>query len=262
MGAKSGRDRSKRVVRRLVTGLVAVAVLVVAGLAALGELPALEEILDSGDTADGPVSEGSDEGVGAGAGDGLAEGSLQEAISRLPEAPENRTGYVRERFEHWVDDDGDGCNTRYEVLIAEAVAAPSVGSGCRLEGGRWESYYDGAEWTDPADLDIDHMVPLAEAWDSGASAWTDEQRRAYANDLGDPRSLVAVTDRENQAKSDKDPAEWLPPAGGSEVTCRYLAEWVAVKIRWSLTVDPAERAALASSAETCPATPLTVTPAL
>ena len=86
-----------------------------------------------------------------------------------------------------VDADGDGGNTRYEVLIAEATTAPSVGSGCTLSGGRWYSYYANAYWTVPADLDIDHFVPLAEAWDSGARNWTTTQRRSFANDLGDSR---------------------------------------------------------------------------
>ena len=92
----------------------------------------------------------------------------------------------------------------------------------------------------PSDLDIDHLVPLAEAWDSGARNWTAAQRQAYANDLGDARALVAVTDNVNQAKGDQDPAEWMPPAAGA--TCRYVGEWAAVKIRWRLTVDTPRRA--------------------
>ena len=94
--------------------------------------------------------------------------------------------------------------------------------------GRWFSYYDRVSWTLAADVDIDHMVPLAEAWDSGARSWTTARRQAYANDLGDRRSLVAVTDNVNQAKGDQDPAAWLPQSP----SCRYVREWVAVKIRW------------------------------
>src|SRR5438105_2125239 len=93
---------------------------------------------------------------------------LRTMVANLPVATEVRTGYSRDLFNLWIDADGDGCNTRYEVLIAEAVTAPTVGSGCSLTGGRWYSYYDGAYWTATSDLDIDHMVPLAEAWDSGA----------------------------------------------------------------------------------------------
>src|SRR5690242_9345787 len=102
--------------------------------------------------------------------------ALRTAVAALPVATEVRTGYDRALFPLWVDADSDGCNTRYEVLIAEAVTAPSVGSGCSLSGGRWYSYYDNAYWTLTGDLDIDHMVPLAEAWDSGARSWTTSRR--------------------------------------------------------------------------------------
>ncbi|WP_018350253.1 HNH endonuclease family protein [Longispora albida] len=180
---------------------------------------------------------------------------LRDAVASLPVAAENRTGYNRDLFPHWIDADGDGCNSRYEVLIAEAVTAPSVGSGCTLSGGRWYSYYDNAYWTNPSDLDIDHVVALAEAWDSGARTWTTSRRQAFANDLGDSRSLIAVTDDVNQAKGDKDPAEWLP----QYQRCRYLGEWVAVKLRWRLTVDQAEKNALTSQAAGCSNVTITVT---
>ncbi|WP_241977831.1 cell wall-binding repeat-containing protein [Cryobacterium sp. TMS1-13-1] len=97
-------------------------------------------------------------------------------------------------------------------------------------------------WTNPSDVDIDHMVPLSEAWKSGAYAWTAEQRRAYANDLGLGASLVAVTDNVNQSKGDSDPASWMPPA--SSVTCRYATDWVLVKYRWNLSIDSAESTVL------------------
>lgn len=181
---------------------------------------------------------------------------LRTAVAALPVATEVRTGYSRDLFPHWIDADGDGCNTRNEVLIAEATTTPTVGSGCALSGGRWYSYYDNAFWTLTSDLDIDHMVALAEAWDSGARSWTTSRRQAYANDLGDGRSLAAVTDNVNQAKGDKDPAEWMPPY--SPARCRYLQEWVAVKIRWRLTVDSTEKSALTSIAGGCTNVTLTV----
>lgn len=180
---------------------------------------------------------------------------LRTAVSDLPTATEVRTGYSRDLFTHWIDADGDGCSTRNEVLISEADDPVTVGSGCALSGGRWYSYYDGASWTATSDVDIDHMVPLAEAWDSGARTWSSATRQAYANDLGDHRSLVGVTDNVNQAKSDQDPAEWLP----AQQVCRYVSEYVAVKHRWRLSVDAAEKAALASVADGCTNTTLTVT---
>ncbi|HEY9476571.1 MAG TPA: HNH endonuclease family protein [Mycobacteriales bacterium] len=182
--------------------------------------------------------------------------TVQQALASLSTATEVRTGYSRSLFPLWVDADGDGCNTREEVLIAESTITPSIGSGCSVSG-KWFSYYDGATWTAASDVDIDHLVPLAEAWDSGARTWTTSVRQAYANDLGDPRTLVAVTDNVNQSKGDADPAQWLPPL--ASVHCRYLNEWVAIKYRWRLSVDTTERNALNTLAGQCPNTTLTIT---
>ena len=180
---------------------------------------------------------------------------LQTAVADLPVATEVRTGYDRALFPHWIDADGDGCSTRNEVLIAEADDPPTVSGTCTLSGGRWYSYYDRVSWTNTSDLDIDHMVPLAEAWDSGARTWTSSVRRDFANDLGDYRSLVAVTDNVNQTKGDQDPGTWLPQYD----QCRYLREFVAVKHRWRLTVDSAEKSAMTSLASSCTNSTITVT---
>jgi CRISPR/Cas system Type II protein with McrA/HNH and RuvC-like nuclease domain len=110
-------------------------------------------------------------------------------------------------------------------------------------------------WTDQGRIDIDHMVPLAEAWDSGARNWTVADRERFANDLGDRRSLVGVTDTINQEKADQDPGTWLPPY----FKCRYLKEFVAVKLRWRLSVDAAERVAMIELAADCTNTTITVT---
>ncbi|MBM7054084.1 HNH endonuclease family protein [Streptomyces durocortorensis] len=188
----------------------------------------------------------------SGAPGGTAEEAglpLIEAIGSIPVTEEQRTGYERDSFKHWVDEDGDSCTTRAEVLLAEAVTAPEQGARCSLSGGSWLSYYDEVEVTDARKLDIDHMVPLAEAWDSGAHAWTPERREAYANDLGADRSLVAVTAKTNRSKADRDPAQWMPPA--ESATCTYLVDWTATKLRWALAMDEAEKAALLNLAEPC-----------
>lgn len=148
----------------------------------------------------------------SGAAGGPPEGalSLADAIAKIPKGDEKRDGYERDSFKHWTDEDQDGCPTRAEVLIEEATTKPEQGERCTLTGGAWTSSYDNVEVTDAKRLDIDHMVPLAEAWDSGAHAWSDERRQAYANDLTAPRSLIAVTAKTNRSKGDKDPADWLP----------------------------------------------------
>jgi len=173
---------------------------------------------------------------------------LRAAVAGLDVRQENRDGYDRDLFDHWVDADGDCRDTRDEVLAQESRIA--VGPGCDVSEDRWRSYYDGLTWTDSSDVDIDHMVALAEAWDSGARGWNENTRRRFANDLREGRSLVAVTDNVNQSKSDQDVAEWLPPRRGT--WCRYIAEWVVVKTRWSLTVDRPEKRRLRELAADCP----------
>ena len=118
-----------------------------------------------------------------------------------------------------------------------------------LPGGGWLSAFDGYSTDDPSELDIDHMVPLAEAWRSGASQWSGQQRLAYANDLEHPGSLIAVTAATNRSKSDRDPAQWQPP--NRDAWCSYVTDWVATKLTWALTADEAEVRALQNMAGGC-----------
>ena len=153
-------------------------------------------------------------------------------------------GYDRKLFKHWVDTDKNGCDTRKEVLIAEATIKPKIGAKCVLSGGTWVSSYDNKTFKGSGSgLDVDHMVPLAEAWRSGAWQWSSEEREKFANDLQDERVLIAVSATSNRSKSDKDPAKWLPK-GSKETVCDYVFNWAAVKYRFSLTIDSKERKAI------------------
>ena len=171
-----------------------------------------------------------------------AVGTSQTALSVLATITvqnEYKTGYSRSLFKHWIDANGNGCDTREEVLIAESQSKPQVDAyGCKVIEGDWLSSYDKVMHTNPSDLDIDHMIPLKEAWDSGAWKWTAAQRQTFANDLSDPRALIAVTASQNRSKSDRDPSNWIPPH--KAYTCTYLSEWVAVKARWKLSMDQSE----------------------
>ncbi|MGV9420014.1 HNH endonuclease family protein [Streptomyces sp. NPDC003674] len=182
---------------------------------------------------------------------------VRDALAQLPVRVEDRTGYERRKFRHWIDADKDGCNTRAEVLKAEAVIAPTQGASCVLSGGEWYSPYDDRYIDGPRGLDIDHLVPLAEAWDSGAYAWTAKEREDYANDLGDNRALIAVSAASNRSKADQDPSTWLPPAQGYR--CQYVTDWIADKTRWGLSIDATEEAALTGELSRCPNAPITVT---
>ena len=165
-----------------------------------------------------------------------------DVLGLLVVAPEFSSGYQREFFPHWSV--SNGCSTRERVLIDESTSFAQVDPfGCRVVAGDWLSLFDGRTWDDPAELQIDHLVALKEAWESGAWAWTENQRRSFANDMKDPRPLNAVTGSVNQSKSDLDPADWLPPLEGAR--CGYIADWIAVKARWQLSIDGRERDAMA-----------------
>jgi hypothetical protein len=156
------------------------------------------------------------------------------------------TGYSRDRFHHW-DTQGDGCDTR-DVVLKRDGQGVSVGDSCKIFQGTWFSAYDGKTVSDPQALDIDHMVPLANAWRTGAASWTDEQREAFANDLTRPQ-LIAVTLSTNRSKGDQDPSEWKPPR--REYWCAYAQHWIAVKGYWKLGVTTAEKSALTEMLGTC-----------
>ena len=175
---------------------------------------------------------------------------LRTAARHLPLAAEQVGGYDRDRyFGGWTDADRDCRNTRAEVLQQESyVAVRYSSSGCSVASGRWWSYFSGRTYTYASQVQIDHLVPVAEAWDSGARLWTQARRVAFYNDLTDKRTLNAMDPSLNQAKAAKGPEEWLPPAN----RCRYIAEWIAVKHRWRFTVDSREKAALIRYADTCP----------
>ncbi|KAL4787031.1 hypothetical protein BJX76DRAFT_354640 [Aspergillus varians] len=156
------------------------------------------------------------------------------------------SSYDRDLFPHWISQ-GNSCNTRDRVLIRDG-ANVQTGSSCAITSGSWFSEYDGETWTLASDVDIDHVVPLANAWNSGASEWTTDEREAFANDLDIPQ-LIAVTDNVNQQKSDSGPEEWVPPLASYH--CTYGKMWVNVKYTYGLTVTSAEKSALDDLLATC-----------
>ena len=148
--------------------------------------------------------------------------------------------YDRGSWKHWIDADGNGCDARAEVLRSEATAVPSFGARCPLNGGQWRSTYDDATVTTAAALEVDHVVALAEAHRSGGWQWDAARKQEFANDLSDGRTLAAVTTATNRAKSDQDPAGWLP----EQNACTYIGDWIAIKARWDLSIDAEEASAL------------------
>ncbi|WP_156945217.1 HNH endonuclease family protein [Arthrobacter sp. I3] len=182
---------------------------------------------------------------------------LRTAVRGLVVAAEVNTGYDRDRyFGVWRDTNGDCQNTRQEVLIQESKAAVSFTSrGCTASTGRWVTSWDNRVHTSASTVQIDHTVPVHEAWGSGARHWSQARRVAYYNDLGDTRTLSAQTSALNSSKQASGPEAWMPPQN----RCAYIGQWVAVKIRWGLRVDSTEKAALIRYADSCPNITLTVT---
>jgi len=176
---------------------------------------------------------------------------FEELLARLTVAPESDAGisYDRDLYmpDGWLETDRPACNVRELVLIAEAITVTEVNQDCRPLDGLWHSWYD----DDPSQLDLDHRVPLAEAHDSGAAVGPAERKSAFANDLDLPAALTAVSASSNRTKRADDPADWKPPLRSA--WCQYAHDWIAVKVKWSLTADQQEVVALRDMLQTCPA---------
>ena len=148
--------------------------------------------------------------------------------------------YNRKDYRHWIDVDRDCQNTRDEVLIQESNGQVSFKSlkGCKVVSGRWFGSFTGKTFSDPKKMDIDHMVPLKDAHESGSYAWSKSKKRDYANDISHPDHLIAVASGANRSKGAKDPAEWLPP--DKSYWREYARAWTGIKLRWGLTADRQE----------------------
>ncbi|MGI5242748.1 HNH endonuclease family protein [Dactylosporangium sp. CA-139066] len=176
-----------------------------------------------------------------------SKATAQTQLNALTVAAEgSMSGYSRDLFPHWITISGS-CDTRETVLKRDGTSVVT-NSSCSATSGRWYSPYDGATWTAASDVDIDHVVPLAEAWRSGASGWTTAKRQSFANDLSHPQ-LIAVTDNVNQAKGDQDPTTWQPPL--TSYRCTYARMWINVKYTWGLKLQSAEKSALQSMLNLC-----------
>jgi hypothetical protein len=229
------RRKASTQLKTLLTLIIA-AVVIGAGVAG-GGLDYLEELFD-GDSA------------GAGTGSGWTRGELdadkaREQLAELQVAEwASMRGYSRDRFSHWRT--VDGCDARQTVLARDGDDV-EVAENCRVTSGTWFSPFDGVTLTDPGDIDIDHLVPLANAWRTGAAAWEDDRRADFANDLDTPQ-LIAVSASSNRSKGDQDPSQWQPVR---EYWCQYAHDWIVVKHHWELWVTQDERDTLEDMLDTC-----------
>lgn len=173
---------------------------------------------------------------------------LIEELEALPSSGGNMPGYDRSLFgQAWFDSDGNGCDTRNDILRRDLtdVVIKSDSNGCKVLRGTLIDPYSGDAMPFVSGVDtsvlvqIDHVVPLAWAWDNGASAWTLEQRQDFAND---PLNLLAVSGELNQEKLASGPASWLPP--NRDVHCSYAAQFAEVLIKYALSMPSDDRSTL------------------
>ncbi|KAF9769182.1 hypothetical protein IL306_013415 [Fusarium sp. DS 682] len=158
-----------------------------------------------------------------------SDSTARSLLSGLTVAASTNTGtYDRDLFPHWETYEGNlrpnTKDTISEYVLKRDGTNVVTNSACAATSGTWKSPYDGATWTQASDVDIDHMVPLKNAW-------------------------IVITDNVNQAKSDKSPDAWKPPL--TSFYCTYAKSWIQVKTYWELTITSAEKTALGSMLDYC-----------
>lgn len=181
---------------------------------------------------------------------------LLGALATLDEPAEgNVVGYDRALFgQNGFDSDRNGCDTRNDILRRDLtdLVIKEDSNGCKVLRGALIDPYSGDAMTFVSGVNtsvlvqIDHVVPLAWAWDNGASVWTTEQRQDFAND---PRNLLAVSGELNQEKSASGPASWLPPNRAAH--CDYATIFTGVLVEYRLSVPSDDRAVLAQVLSGC-----------
>ena len=207
-------------------------------------LAALTAVLATATGCEVVPADQQDSGGSAAGADAAADAAARLASLTVAKAGSMR-GYSRDKFPHWRST-GENCDVRDTVLKRDGTKVKV--SGCNVVAGSWRSVYDGTTLNSPTKVDIDHVVPLANAWRSGASAWTDDKREDFANDVDRPQ-LIASSQNSNRSKGDQDPSTWKPKTTG--IWCEYAEDWIEVKSYWKLAVTTAEKSALTDMLEKC-----------
>jgi hypothetical protein len=191
-----------------------------------------------------------------------AVSAAEKTLSSLKQAPAESIDYNRDEWNHWVASGTNSCwNVREAVLFDEAEKGSAVlkdkagnvvdseSKACSIEGGKWTDPYTGAVFTDPAKLDIDHMIPLGYAAKHGGQVWDKNKKQKYANDMSYTNHLIAASAGANRAKSDQGPSAWKPAS--TAYHCEYAVNWITISKNYNLTVDAADAAALKTMLATC-----------
>jgi len=202
---------------------------------------------DTGSGSPGEAPSGSGPSTAPGAPVPPCPSEARGTLRDLDVAPVgSMAGYSREDFPHWAadgtqfgwDEPDSCCDVRDDALVRDGRGV-EIDQECSIIARKWLAPYSGTTLEDPKDVDIDHVVPLANAWRSGANGWEESRREAYAND---PGVLLSVDDAANQTKGDKGPEAWLPP--NADYRCEYARRWISIKHQRNLTVNAREGAKL------------------
>lgn len=183
-------------------------------------------------------------------------------LNTLTVADASGVKYDRGEWHHWSDI--RPCwNTRSEVLYRDAqpgsvtlldankVPTTDLNKACYVSGGVWIDPYTGEQFTNPSDLDIDHMIPLNYAAQHGGQAWDTAKKESYANNLDYKDHLIAVSASANRSKSDQGPSSWKPSNEGD--WCTYATDWVTISSTWGLSITQADKDAVGQMLQKCPA---------
>ena len=157
--------------------------------------------------------------------------------------------YNRSSWKHWNDEDSDCINARHEVLIEESTTSVVMDGNCRVGAGQWFGVFTGEQFSNPSNLDVDHMVPLKNAHDSGGWAWSASKKEEFANYLGFAGHLLAVSASANRSKGASGPESWKPTR--TDYWCQYGSDWAEIKATWALTVTSHEKTALIDMVNKC-----------
>lgn len=162
--------------------------------------------------------------------------------------PTAHVEYDRELYlpSKWADLDGNGCDTRADLLATQSLVAVTMDSeGCRVTGGLWVDFYTGEQWRDSDDVQVDHVIALADAHDKGAWRMTPTEKSHFANDY---LNLVVTSDNLNASKGERGPLEWDVPGEG---TCDYAERYRAVMEKYTLDWEDDEKVAIDRQLERC-----------
>jgi len=156
--------------------------------------------------------------------------------------------YDRSEWKHWVDEDKDCQDARQEALIATTEVEPTYKTErrCKVVIGQWTDPYTGTVITEASKVDVDHVVALQDAHESGGFVWDRNSKSQFAND---PANLLPVSASANRSKGSRGPDEWLPPLEGYR--CEYIRKWVAIKATWDLASSDCEAARIEYMLKMC-----------